>query len=107
MTYIEAMAAGLPVVAKEDPCLEDILEYGYNGYTFTNQEEFIAGLDHILYDGMNYVSQAISKVRKYSSEEYAANVVRVYESIIHSEPMEEQRNEAQNRKISRLSILNR
>lgn len=107
LTYIEAMAAGLPVVAKEDPCLEDILEYGYNGYTFTNQEEFIAGLDHILYDGMNYVSQAISKVRKYSSEEYAANVVRVYESIIHSELMEEQRNEAQNRKISRLSILNR
>ena len=36
LTYIEAMASGLPVVAREDRCLEEILEQGVNGYTFSD-----------------------------------------------------------------------
>jgi 1,2-diacylglycerol 3-alpha-glucosyltransferase len=34
LTYIEAMAAGLPVLAKADRCLEDVLINGKNGYAF-------------------------------------------------------------------------
>lgn len=105
LTYIEAMAAGLPVVAKEDPCLEDILETGYNGYTFSNQEEMMAGLDHVLYDGIDYVNQAISKVKRYSSEQFAINVSRVYDEIIHKEAIADQRMEADNRKITLLQMI--
>lgn len=105
LTYIEAMAAGLPVVAKKDPCLEDILECGFNGYTFENQNEFMEGLDHVLYDGKDYRANAISKVKKYSSEEFAKNVADVYEEIIHKEYIAEQREEEESKKISLLRMI--
>lgn len=105
LTYIEAMAAGLPVVAKEDPCLEDILESGFNGYTFHDQEELMSGLDHVLYDGIDYANQAISKVKKYSCEQYAMNVANVYDGIIHKDGIADQRMEADSRKITLLQML--
>lgn len=84
LTYIEAMAAGLPVVAREDKCLEDILEAGYNGYSFTNKEELLKGLDAVLYQFADtpYKENSINKVRKYSTEEFAKNIEVVYEEIM-------------------------
>ncbi|MDF2541102.1 MAG: 1,2-diacylglycerol 3-glucosyltransferase [Herbinix sp.] len=84
LTYIEAMAAGLPVVAKEDKCLEDILECGHNGYTFTDQEGLFHGLDQIFYQDSvtNYSKNATQKVRKYSTQEFAYQVERVYEQVM-------------------------
>lgn len=105
LTYIEAMAAGLPVVAKEDPCLVDILEIGYNGYTFTNADALAEGLDHVLYDGNDYAKNARNQVKKYSSEEFALRVAQVYEEIINKEYILDQRLEADNRKISLLKTL--
>lgn len=105
LTYIEAMAAGLPVVARQDPCLDHILKEGYNGYTFLTQEQFMEGLDHVLYDEIDYGAQAISMVKQYSSEQFAINVEKVYEDMIQKETIAKQRNEAEEKKISMLRIL--
>lgn len=79
LTYIEAMASGLPVVAKEDSCLEDILENGYNGYTFTDKEGFLYGLEQVLYQGDGqYKEHSIEKVKKYSTVEFAKSIEKVY-----------------------------
>ncbi len=85
LTYIEAMASGLPVVAREDPCLDGILENGYNGYTFTDQRSMIDGLDQVLFseDGISYQQNSIRKVKQYSTEEFAQNVERAYESLLN------------------------
>ena len=40
LTYIEAMASGVPVIALKDTCLDGVLEYGRNGYTFTDTDGF-------------------------------------------------------------------
>lgn len=48
LTFLEAMASGLPVVAKADPCLEGLLSPSINGYTFRNQAEFNQGLSNVL-----------------------------------------------------------
>lgn len=84
LTYIEAMASGLPVVAKEDKCLEDILEQGFNGYSFTNQQGLYYGLDQIFFEDKNteYSKNAIEKVKKYSSEEFAYQVEQVYQQVM-------------------------
>ena len=34
LTYIEAMASGLPLVCRKDPCLYGVLEEGGNGYSY-------------------------------------------------------------------------
>jgi 1,2-diacylglycerol 3-alpha-glucosyltransferase len=104
LTYIEAMAAGLPVVARKDKCLDDILVNGHNGYDFTNKEELIEGLDKILFstEDISYSENAIAKMRKFSTEEFARNVEKVYEEVIRRGPISEQRAANEAKKIHNL-----
>jgi 1,2-diacylglycerol 3-alpha-glucosyltransferase len=78
------MASGLPVVAREDKCLEDILEQGKNGYMFTDQEGLYYGLDQILFRDKetDYSGNALEKVRKYSMQEFAYQVEQVYTKVM-------------------------
>lgn len=89
LTYIEAMAAGLPVVAKEDRCLDEILENGINGYSFNNRSEFISALDKVLFnnEGIDYSNNAIEKIKKYSSGEFAALIESVYIEVLENQKM--------------------
>ena len=50
LTYIEAAANGLPLVCREDPCLDDVIEEGVNGYEYTASEEFIQEISSVLQD---------------------------------------------------------
>ncbi len=84
LTYIEAMASGLPVVARKDKCLDDILVQGWNGYTFTNKEELFRGLDQVLFEDRqtDYSTNAIEKVKKFSTQEFASQMENVYMQVI-------------------------
>jgi 1,2-diacylglycerol 3-alpha-glucosyltransferase len=87
LTYIEAMAASLPVVARKDACLDEILFDGRNGYSFVNQDELYCGLDQVLFmqNETDFASNSLEIVRKYSTEEFAYNVMKVYESVVEKE----------------------
>lgn len=89
LTYIEALASGVPVVAREDQCLEDILEQGVNGYTFTDTEGLYYGLDQVLYldQGTDYSANAEHSVRKFSTEEFARQVELVYQQVLSRDPV--------------------
>lgn len=50
LTYIEASANGLPLLCRNDPCLDGVIEQGENGYAYTTQEEFIDYLDKTITD---------------------------------------------------------
>lgn len=84
LTYIEAMASGLPVVAREDKCLEDILEEGKNGYAFTDPQGLYHGLDQILFldKDTDYKENAAQKVRRYSMQEFAFQIEKVYQQVM-------------------------
>jgi 1,2-diacylglycerol 3-alpha-glucosyltransferase len=84
LTYIEAMASGLSVVAREDRCLEEILEQGVNGYTFTDAQGLYYGLDQVLFQDKetDYRGNAMEKVRKYSMQEFAYQIEKVYQQVI-------------------------
>lgn len=101
LTYIEAMASGLPVVAREDKCLEDILEQGYNGYTFVDREGFYYGLDQILFldTRTSYSENAVKKVRKYSTQEFATQVEQVYSLVVSRDKVYRKRVTFENRRI--------
>lgn len=104
LTYIEAMAAGLPIVAKQDKCLRDILVPCWNGYEFSGREELIRGLDAVLYgnDGIPYSENARNKVKMYSAEEFARSVEKVYEEVLSRIQGSGQREAYESRKISHL-----
>lgn len=104
LTYIEAMAAGLPVVAKQDKCLEGILEEGFNGYSFKDKESLITSLEKILFsmDGIPYGNNAIAKMQKFSTETFAKNMEKLYLEIMERKPIYEQRLSNESKKINHL-----
>ncbi|HHU13343.1 MAG TPA: glycosyltransferase family 4 protein [Clostridiaceae bacterium] len=82
LTYIEALAAGVPLLVREDLALEDVVNDGVNGFTFVDETSFAAHLDDLLsLDADAY--QSLSAAAYQSSEQYnvdhfAKAVFRVY-----------------------------
>ena len=90
LTYIEAMASGLCVVAKEDDCLQDILIEGYNGYSFRNKEELIEKLDKVLFNSQDYPYGKNARILmdKYSTKEFGKNISSVYQEVMDKNQVE-------------------
>jgi len=85
LTYIEAMASGLPVVAKEDRCLENLLVEDENGYYFNSSEDMIQAVDKLLTDNQlrAYFSQnATVSANKYSSDAYGEHMAMLYTQVL-------------------------
>ena len=84
LTYIEAMASGRPVVAKEDACLNDILINDENGYLFNDAEKLTSAVDKLLSDAemhKRFAAKAVVSVQRFSAESYARSVSDVYEKL--------------------------
>lgn len=85
LTYIEAAANGLPLLCKKDPCLENVIDEGINGYEYTCSQEFLLDIDIMLKD-----TKWRSAAGKHSEEiaadfndsSFACAVEAVYESAI-------------------------
>lgn len=85
LTYIEAMAAGLPLLVRPDPCLEGVLEVGKNGLGFTNREEFVAGLSQLKsQEGLRREMSAAAqkKSKEFSVESFMDKLLAIYESVL-------------------------
>lgn len=84
LTYIEALASGVPLVVRKDDCLDGVLLNGENGYEYEDVESFAKGLDAVLYNkaGIDYRTNAINSVLKFSTEEFAAKVENIYYHVI-------------------------
>ena len=48
ITYIEALACGLPALCRRDDCLSQVVTDGYNGFQYENYAYFKIHLDYIL-----------------------------------------------------------
>lgn len=85
LTFAEAMAASLPVIAKNDESISGLVRDGYNGKLFETPEEFAAILEKILYD-KNYLSylgeNAARSIVHLSSEIFGMNAYNYYCDVI-------------------------
>ena len=50
LTYMEAMASGLPILCRYDKCLDNVVVQSRNGYTYSNKEEFQTYLSRLYTD---------------------------------------------------------
>lgn len=85
ITYIEAMAAGLPVIAKYDSCLEDLITDNENGVFFYENSSFREAVLRVfehpeLYDHIR--EGALKTAERYSKENFGAQVEKVYLSML-------------------------
>ena len=67
LTYIEAMASGLPLVCRKDDCLDGVLEEGKNGFTYETLEEFAAGIVTLI-NQKNVYENAVIRSRQIAEE---------------------------------------
>lgn len=83
MTYIEALAAGLPVFGRRDPVLTELVTEGVTGGYFDDAGELARKLDAFFTNGHPDMSEAcIQKTRPYTTEIFGSKVASVYEQAI-------------------------
>ena len=84
LTYIEALAAGKPLLVRQDQCLADILEDGVNGYAFYDERSFLDGLQKLKSKArfLQMKEDAKESVKHISSHVFGERLEAVYESML-------------------------
>lgn len=70
LTYAEALAAGVPVLCRADPCLVGVVREGENGWQYRGEADFRRKLDNFL--AHPHRREQISRQARQSAEEYSA-----------------------------------
>lgn len=82
LTYLEALASGLPLLCRADPALDDVVVDDVNGYTYSTPEQFLASMSALLGSpGLRarLAEQARPSVLAHSENQFAYSVVSAYE----------------------------
>lgn len=85
LTYVEALAAGIPLICKEDPCLVDVVDSGKNGWKFTDEESFenafVKWLEMGESDRKKLRECAVQSADKFSTRTFADRVEQLYMNV--------------------------
>lgn len=81
LTYVEALAAGVPALCRADPCLNGVIRDGENGWQFRDFSDFMSKLETFrahpeLRRALS--EQAAASARDYSAEGFARRVEAIY-----------------------------
>ncbi len=85
LTYVEALASGLPLVCRRDPCLNGVLEHGKNGYSFRSREEFGGYVRELLHSREKRQSMGARSrelARAFGTEAFGRAVSSLYNSSV-------------------------
>ncbi len=89
LTYAEALAAGVPVLCRADPCLAGVVRDGENGWQYRGEADFRAKLDLFLsrpHRREDLRRSARETGEEYSAQRFAQRVEAIYlEQIERSE----------------------
>ena len=86
MSYLEAMANGLPLLCREDDSLLGVVEHGKNGLIYHSRQEFIDFAYRLLCeDDLRKAMARCSheKAEAFSYDVFASSMIKVYGDAIH------------------------
>lgn len=81
LTYIEALAAGVPALCRADPCLNGVIREGVNGWQYRNEAEFLDKLNRLIAHPQwrGQMSAVVRRsVEPYSAREFARMMESIY-----------------------------
>lgn len=85
LTYIEAAANGLPLLCRQDKCLDEVLIQGENGYEYTDEDEFFKSIEAILADP-EWCESAGKKSEKiadaFDTGAFGDAIEKIYEAVL-------------------------
>ena len=88
LTYLEALASGIPLVCRRDSCLEEILGEGKNGYYFESEEEYVEHTLNCLRDEPQHRKMrgyALETAQHFSKETFGASVEQFYFEMLQEQ----------------------
>lgn len=94
ITYMEALASSLPLVCRYDESLDNVIDNGINGFTYSNKEEFIKYIIEIFNMGKDYTqlkNNAFKSSFRFSKEKFGEDMEKVYLHYIDKFQMEKSR----------------
>lgn len=84
LTYVEALACGLPLVCRNDAALDGVVSNGLGGYRYENCGEFCAYVNRILDTPplqQSMREENLANASKFSKEHFAETVDALYERL--------------------------
>lgn len=89
ITYIEALASGIPALCRKDACLDSVITDGYNGFQYETYEFFKMHLQYILESEERRVEMGVcarQTAKLYSTWNFCTMAERLYkEAIVNKE----------------------
>lgn len=85
LTYVEALACGLPSVCRKDSALVEVIFNGVNGWQFETAEEFIEEIHQLRTKpelAAKMKREALRIAQNFSTEEFYNGIIKVYEETI-------------------------
>lgn len=86
LTYIEALANGLPVIARKDGAIDGVINHGINGFQYESQDEFCSYIKQVL-DDDNLLDQlqknAFSGRDEFGTELFGGRVYKLYKEVLN------------------------
>lgn len=86
LTYIEALAAGLPCVCRADDCLTGVIENGTNGWQYESAEQMQDKLAELLENDvlrLAMAQRAAESAKKFSDRQFGASVQALYHAALN------------------------
>lgn len=85
LTYLEALASGLPLLVRKDDCLLNLLINDYNGIAYEKENELIAYMKKLETDKNKLLSLKRNTKKstiQYTDNIFVENIIKVYEDVI-------------------------
>lgn len=86
LTIIEAMAAGIPVVAYDDEAFNTVIKEGVDGYLFSDKKKYKDSITKLINNKelrIKMGAEALIKSNEYSSKNYAEKVLEIYKLALN------------------------
>jgi len=81
LTYVEALAAGVPALCRADPCLSGVIREGENGWQYRDEAEFRQQLETFLAHPQRWADWSAAARRSaepFSAEHFAEEAESIY-----------------------------
>lgn len=87
LTYLEALASGIPVICRKDDSNEGLIKDNFNGFRYDNRADYLEALDNVLNENKKFKENAVKSIFNYSKDIFAERVSRLYNSSIKNTQM--------------------
>lgn len=86
LTYVEALACGLPAICRKDGAIDEVILNDFNGWQYETEQEFIDAVTGLVQDPkkLQRMSEgALTIAQNFSTEAFYEGVMAVYEAAIN------------------------